>query len=78
MTPAKRRLLEDGLRPALSLSPTANLPNMVRDGGRAAAAPTPPSGKKRAAAASDWLTNLSRDCGRIHWDHILLIGPDSP
>ena len=43
------------------LSPTANLPNLVRDGlNRSSRTPTS-SARKKGAAPSDWLTNLSRE-----------------
>ena len=42
------------------LSPTANLPNLVRDGLNRSSR-TPTSARKKGAAPSDWLTNLSRE-----------------
>ena len=69
----KRLRLEEGEGEgkAKVLSPTANLPNLVRDGhlgSGGGGGSTPTSTKKRKGAApSDWLTNLSRDqliCGR--------------
>ena len=56
------RLEQEGEGKKNVLSPTANLPNLVRDGlgSSSSRTPTVPL-KRRGAAPSDWLTNLSRD-----------------
>ena len=62
-TPVKRLRLElegEGSQKQGVLSPTANLPNLVRDGLNRSSR-TPTSARKKGAAPSDWLTNLSRE-----------------
>ena len=61
-TPVKRLRLEaEGEGRKNVLSPTANLPNLVRDGLGGSSSRTPTPLKRKGAAPSDWLTNLSRD-----------------
>ena len=62
-TPVKRLRLElegEGSKKQGVLSPTANLPNLVRDGLNKSSR-TPTSARKKGAVPSDWLTNLSRE-----------------
>ena len=54
------RLEGEGSKNQGVLSPTANLPNLVRDGLNRSSR-TPTSARKKGAAPSDWLTNLSRE-----------------